>query len=645
MVKGTGFPEMVKFKAGRYLEPVQMIVDSKVIWLKFKYNKKIIAEVKVMEGAKWHPNVRVWSIKNCSRNWFQLKYLMQDNPYAHYDKPLIEFHSQRPLMPHQIEMVQHALTRHYCIFAAEMGTGKTLAAIEIMEAIGVEDYEAWYIGPKSGVKAVNLELDKWASKVRPRMFTYEKVVRHLKGWNDSEIIPRIAILDESSKIKTPTAQRSQAAMWVAEAIREEYGDEGFVIEMSGTPAPKSPVDWWHQCEVACPGFIREGNIHKFKARLCLIEQRESTITGGVYPHIVTWFDDSNKCKVCGQPKEDSIHSQMAQISGEGHEWVESVNEVERLYKRMKGLVLVQFKKDCLGLPEKRYELVTVKPTVDMIHAAKLITRNSRRAITALTLLRELSDGFQYKDVEVGEKECENCLGTGKVKIKVPKDDINIMEPQEINPEDFIEKEVICDTCGGCGQSPKFERKADVVGSPKDAYFKNELENHEEVGRYIVWGGFQGTIDRLINIALEQGWTVLSVDGRGYRTFSPIAGENPNPNELLIGMDRKHPQYKEIMIKYPKVCFIGHPQAGGMALTLHASPTELFYSNCFNGEARMQAEDRAHRIGMDENRGLIIKDLIMLPTDKLVLDNLRVKKKMQDVTMGELNTAFKELENE
>ena len=100
----------------------------------------------------------------------------------------------------------------------------------------------------------------------------------------------------------------------------------------------------------------------------------------------------------------------------------------------------------------------------------------------------------------------------------------------------------------------------------------------------------------------------------------------------------------MLVKYPKICFVGHPQAGGMALTLHAAPTELFYSNCFNGEARMQAEDRAHRIGMDENRGLTIKDLIVMPTDELVLKNLKAKKKLQNISMGELKTAFEEVSN-
>ena len=87
-----------------------------------------------------------------------------------------------------------------------------------------------------------------------------------------------------------------------------------VIEMSGTPAPKSPIDWWHQAEVARPGFLQEGNIHQLKKRLSLVEERENPITGGVYPHLITWLDDADKCSVCGEPKDDPRHNPFA----EGH---------------------------------------------------------------------------------------------------------------------------------------------------------------------------------------------------------------------------------------------------------------------------------------------------------------------------------------
>ena len=636
MLNGT-----YKFQVGRYLYPVNCATKDGKIFLQFSYHKKLIEEVKIMEGAHYcgfdpTPS-KMWSIKDCSRNRFQLRYLLGEKPYKRYEIELLPHESKRPLRNHQFTMVRHGKTRRMGLWAAEMGTGKTLCAIELAESIGANtSNQLWYVGPKAGVKAVDLELTKWSAQLNPKMLTYEQLTKLAKNYSGP--LPRMVILDECSKVKTPTSQRSQAAMVLAENMREEFDEDCYVIGMSGTPAPKSPVDWYWQTEVTCPGFLREGNIHKFKQRLCIIEQRESTITGGAYPHLVAWLDDANKCKHCGLPKEDYKHSVMACTIGEGHQWEASKNEVAYLYERMKGLVLVIFKKDCLDLPEKQYEEIRIIPTPELVRAAKLITNNSTRAIEALTLIRELSDGFQYTEVESGETTCPLCHGEGMVKIKVPKDNIDILAPIDVNIDSFKEDTVVCDKCAGTGSAPKYIRGADTVETPKDQYFKDDLEEHEEIGRYIVWGGFTETIDRLVKMACQEGWEVLRVDGRGYHGFA-ADGTSIGYQDLLIGMDRTHPRFKEIKEDHPRICFVGHPQAGGMALTLHASPTELFYSNCFNGEARMQAEDRAHRMGMDDNRGLVIKDLIMLPTDKLVLDNLKKKRKLQDMSLGELQSAF------
>ena len=86
----------------------------------------------------------------------------------------------------------------------------------------------------------------------------------------------------------------------------------------------------------------------------------------------------------------------------------------------------------------------------------------------------------------------------------------------------------------------------------------------------------------------------------------------------------------------KLAFVGNAISGGMAITLTASDTIIFYSNSFDGQARMQAEDRIHRIGM---KGANIIDLIHLPTDQLILDNLKLKKDLQAVTMGDLASCL------
>lgn len=652
--------EKVKFRVGRYRIPVTLIYDKNRIYVKFGFNKTVINEVKSMEGAKWHgfetPPRKIWSIKNSLRNKFQLDYLMEKNPYEWYDKQLIDIgvteRCGQTLYQVQKDMCNFFATRHFCIAACEMGVGKTLSVFLVIEwAINnniITDDKIWYIGPRSGVRAVSLELRKWDFKFRPKMLTYEGLVKEVRNWESGMPAPQFVIFDESSKIKNYNAQRSQAAQYLADAVREEYKENGFAILMSGTPAPKNPTDWHHQCEVACPGFLKEGQVNKFKMNLCIIEERES-ITGGVYPHIVTWLDDKNKCAICGQYQEHENHqtgdSDFDAVTGldvgNKHIFKLSVNEIDRLYKRMSGLVLVRFKRNCLDLPEKQYEEVKITPTAEILRAAKIIATKSTRAIQAFTLLRELSDGFQYEEIESGIESCPNCKGTGKTIIPIPTS--TILNPYTEQPYykegiEYIDQEALCDNCGGLGTIKTFARDAKFVATPKDDYLIQDLDDHEELGRLVVWGGFTATVDRLIGIAHKYGWSTLRVDGRGY-VGEDSDGNSLDDNELLQAMDKSHPKAKQYLEKHPKLCFVGQPEAGGMALTLTATPTEIFYSNTFKGEARMQAEDRCHRLGMDKNRGLIIKDYLMLPSDKVILDNLKKKKKLQEISMGALQEAF------
>lgn len=646
--------EVVKLRAGKYRIPVTLIREDNRIFFKFGFNKPLMEEIKQMQGRKWHgyddPPRQMWSIPDNERNRFQLAFLKGEDPYAPFDLPLIKYQSKRPLYDHQIEMIRHSLTYRCTILACEMGTGKTLVAIEAAEQ--QPRALTWYVGPKSGVKAVERELDKWGCQIPIRMFTYERLVKVMEEWTHGNPAPCQLIIDESSKVKTPTAKRTKAVMHLAHNVRYEHGDKALIILMSGTPAPKSPVDWWSQCEIACPGFLKEGNIHQFKNRLSIIEERESA-AGGVYPHVVSWLDDTLKCAKCSEVESHDNHKTMIGcgaksedlkylwstdsqselvINEDYHKFTPSVNEVEYLYERMKGLVLVKMKKDCTDLPDKQFELIHVKPTPDTIRAANLIKKTSRSAIIALTRLRELSDGFQYTEEKIGMDTCPNCHGKGEVSVPVPVEEYDPLGPQVV--DGFVEDTVTCDYCGGASEVPKYVRAVDSVSSPKDQVFFDELDMSDDVGRYVVWGGFTGTIDRLVELAHTKGWVTLRIDGRGYCGESP-EGESISDDDLLDAMDRSHPRYKEMLQKYPRVCVVGHPQAGGMALTFTASPIALYYSNCFDGTARMQSIDRIHRLGMDNNAGATIKDIIHLSVDQLVLDNLNKKKKLQSLSLGDL----------
>jgi hypothetical protein len=72
-------------------------------------------------------------------------------------------------------------------------------------------------------------------------------------------------------------------------IRAEYGFDGYVNLMSGTPSPKSPIDWWSQAEIAWPGFLREGSIKALEQRLAFMVDHE--YDAGVFKKRLGWKDD------------------------------------------------------------------------------------------------------------------------------------------------------------------------------------------------------------------------------------------------------------------------------------------------------------------------------------------------------------------
>lgn len=619
------FTEM-KLRSGDYMVPSKVADYMGRRFVDFGFFKQLREEIKSMEGFNFHKyqgkeynewvvkvfgKVEVWSFPLTHRNLFNWEYLLNKNPTAKYDK-LGDFKPVRTnLFKHQWDMVHAALTVHYMIWAAEMGTGKTLAAVELMEQSGYTDW--WYVGPKSAIAAVSHEFRKWNCKITPRMMTYEGLVKIMAEWPAGTKAPHGVIFDESSRIKTPTSARSIAACGLADGIRRDWADQGYVILMSGSPAPKSPADWWHQCEVACPGFLREGDIKKFTRRLAVHEDTEG-IAGPISTK-KTWRDDESKCNICGELEFQHTVENM------GHTFIPSVNEVAKLYRRMKGLVIVKHKKDCLDLPEKNYRIIRMKPSPATMRALSLITQ-SNGAAQALILARELSDGFQYKEVEEGRDVCPLCCGKKVVEQPVLKPG---KEPTDDDAFEF--KSDTCTHCFGHGDVPHMVRTRDRVKCPKDEALIDVLDEHYEIGRLVVYGGFQESVDRVVEICQSQKWAVVRWDGRGVRVLdSEGSVVITDPIDYFQG---------DVA---PRVVFVGQPGAAGMSLTLTASPTILYYSNTFNGEDRIQSEDRIHRPGC---RGANIIDLIHLPTDEYVLENLKRKRELQSITLGEIQQCMQE----
>lgn len=75
-------------------------------------------------------------------------------------------------------------------------------------------------------------------------------------------------------------------------------------------------------------------------------------------------------------------------------------------------------------------------------------------------------------------------------------------------------------------------------------------------------------------------------------------------------------------------FVAQPHSGGTGLTLTAAETVVYYTNDFSLEARLQSEDRAHRIGQKNNVTYI--DLICDGTvDDKIIEALQAKRTVAD----------------
>lgn len=517
--------------------------------------------------------------------------------------------------------------------------GKTLSAIELMEKSGIKKW--FYCAPKSVLKAIKREFKKWSlsSDIEVELLTYEALTRMMDEWPKDRKPPMGVIFDESSRLKTATSNRTKAAQMLADLIRFHYGHDGYVILMSGTPSPKSPVDWWAQAEITYPGFLKEGSPKALEQRLAFMV--EESYDAGTFQKRIGWKDDENKCKTCGQYEEaHDFLDPEGNIQEDVHKYVASVNEISLMHERLGGLVIVKHKKDCLKLPDKTYRRIICKPSKSVLRVAQALAGTQSNAMQTQTLLRELSDGFQYQEQADGMRTCEHCKGTGEVKEWVDPNDpercytsVEMMDPETV--ASLQETTTCCPGCGGDKEVKKYIRITKEIPCPKQNAIIELLEECEDTGRIVIFAGFTGSVDRCVNICTAQKWDVVRCDGRGFTVFLS------NSDGRVETLDVDALDYWANVQGNQRVAFVAHPESGGMGLTLTESRMAVFYSNTFKPEYRSQSEDRIHRIGADENRGCVIVDLLHLPTDDKTLTTIRENRKIELLTMGEIMAALKD----
>ena len=198
---------ILKIRVGNYIEhiPVDIDVKEKTIYFQFAYHLQLKNEIHAMAGARWQPDPSghggVWSASNNERNQYAIKYLCGEKSERYYKELKAVFklglegniNINDNLFDHQLEALNFIVQRKRCMLAMEMGLGKTLIMLKLMEyASEVEHrYNWWLIAPYGAQKEWERQIPYWKAPVYPSVVTtYESLHKWL------ERMPRIYCLKE-----------------------------------------------------------------------------------------------------------------------------------------------------------------------------------------------------------------------------------------------------------------------------------------------------------------------------------------------------------------------------------------------------------------------------------------------------------------
>jgi SNF2 family DNA or RNA helicase len=381
------------------------------------------------------------------------------------------------------------------------------------------------------------------------------------------------ILDEASGIKAPGAKRTASLIALGKhAVARRI--------LTGTLVTEAPLDVYAPMKFLDWRLMGFRTYSEFKTQYAVTEQATRMR-----------YDPKTKTYV-EQSYEDIV----------GFKNIPDLRA--RLYKH----AFRVRKEDCLDLPEKVY----VRRRVELSKEQRRMYREMlEESVTQLRIEARRAGvtpppGSSFEDelmyyVLAGETLEENLE---IVTILAKNAAVRFLRLQQILGGFFPGEEPVAIP----GPNPRLKSLLDLIA--------------EESGKVIIWARFVPEL-HAIQTALEKAYGEGSVApyhggvkardrDRGYEEFIGKAGPDSEP----VTEDQfKHRRF-----------FVGQQRAGGYGLTLVVAKTMVYYSNDPSGGARLQSEDRAHRIGQRHN--LTICDMEAENTvDSRLLSRLEEKKYM------------------
>lgn len=406
--------------------------------------------------------------------------------------------------------------------------------------------------------------------IHTEAFQYDRIEAVLAAYLQGQ--PPFWIIDEATRIKNPAAKSVKRLC----RLRRQYG--GPAAALTGTSLAKSPVDVWQIMEFLKPGLMGCSYTAFTRRHTILTKQEVPTSRGPVKIDIALTPVKFQRIKAACEkvPPEADISIEYAEIARKHALSLADVKliaqadqpirykNLDQLKAQLRPYSSAVKKQDCLDLPEKQYYELILPISAPQ----KQILRDMRKYAVAEYAGRELT--IQHKAL-LQLRGLQVCGG---------------FFPHQAGDEFTV--------------TP--------IAGP-NAKLDYILQDLDEIGEqsFIVWAVFTAEL-RLLTEKLAQK--------------APVA--------LLAGQT-KPAERADVVARFLAgeiQGLVANPAVAGFGLNLQRAGIQYWYSRNYRVEARLQAEDRSHRIGAAVSP--IYKDLVYdVVFEKEVLAANKLGKNMND----------------
>jgi SNF2 family DNA or RNA helicase len=371
-------------------------------------------------------------------------------------------------------------------------------------------------------------------------------------------------LDESSRIKSPTAKRT-------DVIINFGGMAPYRRIATGTPVTQSPLDVFTQFQFLDPFILEIQQFNAFKAQYAVLLEDGHGLLRHIRERLMRKHNLNPEENEADERRLQKLTPQMVKRDDEGRPMYRNLDKLRALIEPHAFRVR---KSECLDLPEKMYQRVYY----------------------------EMDHDEQFPMYDSLRKDLRLQLASGELSVVTKLTLVTRLH------------QVLCGY-GPNDTGTKYDRPifAKPLENPRIQALINAID--ESIGGVIIWcrfkKGIADIVEALGEVYPDDG--IVQYHGGVSRDARVRAVD-----DFQAGRAR---------------FFVGQQQSGGIGLTLTAARTVAYFANDFSLEARLQSEDRAHRIG--QRNVVTYYDIEAIDSmDKRIIDVLRGKRDMADFITGD-----------